>query len=136
MPNWFFVGIMLITIFGRTCSNTTESAQSNLVNYHGEIIDNSSQCLTIGGNKPDLPCIFPFSIRTAVLTFNACFWKDDIGNFICSTKVNEGGIHVTGHSGICSESCPKTCVRYFSWPCNGTCIPLGERDAKKITCYL
>ena len=89
-------------------------------------INNTESCVTKGGDNPNLPCVFPFSLGGGLLTFNACFWKDDLEDFICSTKTDSAGNHITGNTGICGESCPKQCVKLLSWPCNGKCIPLGN----------
>jgi len=86
---------------------------------------NSESCMTISGDKPNLPCVFPFSAEGGLVTFHACFWKDDLEDFVCSTKTDSAGNHITGNTGICGESCPKQCNKYLSWPCNGKCIPLG-----------
>ena len=80
----------------------------------------------MSGDKPNLPCVFPFSLGGGVFTFNACVWKDDLEDFICSTKTDSAGNHIIGNTGICGESCPKQCVKLLSWPCNGKCIPLGN----------
>ena len=54
-------------------------------------ITNTESCVTIGGDNPNLPCVFPFSLGGGLLTFNACFWKDDLEDFICSTRRIAGG---------------------------------------------
>jgi len=89
---------------------------------------NSGSCVTIGGDKPHLPCVFPASFGGGFLTFNACFWNSDLEDFICSTKTDNAGNHIGGHTGICGDSCPKQCIKHVSWPCDGKCIPLGDLD--------
>ena len=86
----------------------------------------ADHCITVAGDKPNLPCVFPFALGGGILTFNKCFWKDDLNDFICSTKTDVLGNHLIWHSGICGASCPKQCVKYMSWPCKGQCIPLGK----------
>jgi len=85
---------------------------------------NLESCVTISGNTPNQPCVFPFSLGGGLLTFHACFWKEDLEDFVCSTKTDSAGNHITGNTGICGDSCPKQCNKYLSWPCKGKCIPL------------
>ena len=108
-----------------TCLVTRQAVMQTIVDQENPD-SNSESCMTISGDKPNLPCVFPFSAGGGLQTFHACFWKDDLQDFVCSTKTDSAGNHITGNLGICGESCPKQCNKYSSWPCNGKCIPLGN----------
>ena len=116
--------VLTVLISSSLCS-AEELELMKSTNSH-QLTSNSSNCFTVGGDKPGLPCILPFSIGNGALTFNGCFWRNDLQQFICSTKVDATGNNVIGHTGFCSDACPKLCVIFLSWPCNGKCIPIGE----------
>ena len=67
----------------------------------------SGNCLTVGGAKEGMKCMFPFTYKG--VTHNAC---TDHGNDDpewvpwCSTKVDDYGGHVGGNWGDCSQECP------------------------------
>ena len=130
MLSWW-VCLLSILVASHTTSVPTVPTPVLVISEDSSIItelkSNASAdlCTTVAGDKPNLPCVFPFALGGGILTFNKCFWKDDLNDFICSTKTDERGNHLTGHSGICGASCPKQCVKYMSWPCKGKCIPLG-----------
>ena len=63
-------------------------------------------CNTIGGNNPNLPCIFPFKYEG--FTYHKCSQVQSDKPW-CSTKVDENGTHVKGNWGDCASNCPKAC---------------------------
>ena len=73
-----------------------------------------SNCMTIGGNFPNKPCIFPFKFDGS--TYYNCKHEDDSPSW-CSTKVDENGNHVKGNWGDCGPFCPKGMImqgKYYS----------------------
>merc|ERR1712165_379819 len=72
------------------------------------VVFSDQSCSTIGGPGQGKPCVFPFrfggTLRSSCITD-----LDPEGKFWCSTRVDEGGNHVTGTGewGHCSASCPR-----------------------------
>ena len=66
----------------------------------GKILD--QPCITVGGEKEGLPCIFPFTYEGVV--HNECTDKGG-SSLWCSTKVDDSGKHIQGNFGNCGEGC-------------------------------
>lgn len=60
------------------------------------------RCKTIGGDKPNADCVFPFRWNGG--HYNSCVLKK-YGPW-CSTKVDETGSHIDGNWGTCPSWCP------------------------------
>ena len=64
------------------------------------------KCITIGGPRPNRPCVFPFQLNGK--TYTGCTTDlDDLDNYWCSTDINEFGEHISGQWGYCDSLCPK-----------------------------
>ena len=77
---------------------------ANEIENRKHILDN---CTTIGGESPNIPCIFPFKFDQ--VTYNSCTYKSaSDGKPWCSTKVDKNGSHISkkGFWGHCSINCP------------------------------
>merc|ERR1712113_278832 len=101
------------------CATSTHSDGSLVLNKWGECRLHSSstcrveatekRCLTDSGNRPGIPCIFPFVYSGKV--YNQCAeWVhggENEGKFWCSTKVDNFDRHITGQGqyGFCSSTC-------------------------------
>ena len=74
----------------------------------------SKKCRTIGGAKPNVPCIFPFKFEVYIGedstkdVHNQCIKDEDEDSFWCSTKVDEEGYHIADSNlwGTCGPGCP------------------------------
>merc|ERR1711951_12305 len=61
----------------------------------------------MGKTTSGSPCKFPFVYDHKV--YESCTTDDsDNGQPWCSTGVSEGGFHIRGQYGDCSEDCPRT----------------------------
>ena len=65
----------------------------------------SGACRTNGGQTPNLPCIFPFTVGTGTTVHDKCILKD-YGSYWCATRVDFSGKQSPGHWGTCSQECP------------------------------
>ena len=83
------------------------------------IIDAQNCSVTVGGPKPNSPCIFPFVF--AGKTHWSCTDLKDPGKYWCSTKVNKEGEHIGGASfwGYCDKSCHGSSVEDQESNANG-----------------
>ena len=71
--------------------------------------DNSKDCMTVSGNNPNKPCIFPFTYKGK--TYDTCIlWEKggDQRGVWCPTLVDEQGNYVEGNWGYCGTKCPIT----------------------------
>merc|ERR1711970_320281 len=64
----------------------------------------ASSCVTTGGNKVGLPCVFPFTNKG--VTYTSCTTDGGFSKPWCSTATDIFGNHVLGNWGDCSSSCP------------------------------
>ena len=68
--------------------------------------DEGTSCTTVGGAKPDQPCVFPFTNNG--VTYNGCTTDNDPdGRNWCSVATDDAGVHLKGSWGHCpQEGCP------------------------------
>ena len=72
------------------------------------LASSNNQCKTVGGPDSFQKCIFPFKWNGN--TYYGCpIDPDDNSKTWCSTRVDQGGNHITGQNkyGFCNEACPK-----------------------------
>jgi hypothetical protein len=62
-----------------------------------------SACRTISGNKPNSPCVFPFTYNGK--KFHRCTNADSIQGLWCSTRTWSNGDTVREHWGFCGQGC-------------------------------
>ena len=69
---------------------------------------NRISCTTVSGRKSNKACIFPFKFDG--VTFKSCIMSRSRSQTKawCSTKVDESGDHISGHSGFCEPACQPT----------------------------
>jgi hypothetical protein len=62
------------------------------------------ECMTVSGNTPNLPCVFPFTFDG--VSYSSCI-VEGFPNPWCSTETDSQGTHVTGKWGDCDlDNCP------------------------------
>merc|ERR1711892_732510 len=61
-------------------------------------------CLTDGGAKVGLPCVFPFTNKG--VTYTTCTTSGGFHKPWCSTATDIFGNHVYGNFGDCNAACP------------------------------
>ena len=87
----------------------------------------AAPCLTEGGAKFGLPCVFPFT--NAGVTYTSC---TTAGGFVkpwCSTATDIFGNHVTGNWGDCSATCQTAQAAATAGP--ATCTTVNGAEAGK-----
>ena len=69
---------------------------------------NKTSCTTVGDEKSNRSCIFPF-IAYGV-TFNSCTlsWSERETEAWCSTEVDGSGENISGRDGFCEPACQPT----------------------------
>merc|ERR1739838_410315 len=69
----------------------------------------ASSCMTDGGAKIGLPCVFPFTTNTGV-TYTSCTTDGGFAKPWCSTATDVYGNHVIGNWGDCNIACTTQTV--------------------------
>ena len=95
---------------------------------------NRTTCTTVSGRKSNKACIFPFKFDG--VTFKSCIMSRSRSQTKawCSTKVDESGDHISGHSGFCEPACqPTKSPTYTSNPLAAHPGPEGARGSLTYT---
>merc|ERR1711872_1143992 len=104
--------IIVVTTVTTTTASTTAS---------------STSCVTVGGNKIGLPCVFPFTHMG--ITHTSCTTAGGFTTPWCSTATDVLGNHVIGNWGDCGSSCQAEQTSSTLAP--STCSTKGGADSGK-----
>lgn len=88
------------------CSTLTNAGQHVQGNWGDCDVSNcpSGECITVSGNRPGQPCIFPF--RYDGISYSGCTTAGNVAPW-CSTMTDFTGQHVSGNWGDCPQyNCP------------------------------
>ena len=66
----------------------------------------ASECHTVGGNHPNVDCVFPFKYGGFTYNNNLCPTVGSADGLPwCSTMTDDEGVHLDGNWGHCSDGC-------------------------------
>merc|ERR1712106_202015 len=82
-------------------------------------------CLTDGGAKVGLPCVFPFTNKG--VTYTTCTTSGGFDKPWCSTATDFFGNHVYGNFGDCNAACPTEQTATTAAP--ATCTTTSGKNA-------